>query len=143
MATAAIVNGGILYKPSFVKLKEQPSGERVIKESTSQTMRAMMRNVVENGTGKNANVEGYEVGGKTGTAERAESGSYNTKLTTASFIATFPTSKPQYLVYVVFDRPNYIFNTGGMVAAPVAGRVIKNIAPLLGVRPILKSNAQK
>ena len=143
MATAAIVNGGILYKPSFVKLTKQPSGERVIKESTSKTMQEMMRNAVENGTGKNANVEGYEVGGKTGTAERAESGSYNTKLTTASFIAAFPISKPQYLVYVVFDRPNYIFNTGGMVAAPVAGRVIKNIAPLLGVRPILKPSAPK
>lgn len=136
MATAAIVNGGTLYKPSFLKLTQQPEGKRVIKESTSKTMQKIMRATVEYGTGKNANVEGYEVGGKTGTAERAESGSYNTNLTTASFIAAFPISKPQYLVYVVFDRPNYIFNTGGMVAAPVAGKVIKNIAPLLGVKPI-------
>lgn len=140
MASAAIINGGILYKPSFLKLHEQPEGERVIKESTSQMMRSLMRNAVENGTGKNANVEGYEVGGKTGTAEYAESGSYNTQLTTASLIAVFPIFKPQYLVYVVFDRPNYVFNTGGMVAAPVAGRVIKNIAPLLGVRPIVKGS---
>jgi len=138
MASAAIVNGGILYKPSFLKLSEQPKGERVLKESTSETMRQIMRATTQYGTGKNANVEGYEVGGKTGTAERAESGSYNTSLTTASFIAAFPISKPQYLVYVVFDRPNYIFNTGGMVAAPVAGKVIKNIAPLLGVKPQVK-----
>jgi cell division protein FtsI (penicillin-binding protein 3) len=139
MASAAIVNGGILYKPSFLKLDKQPEGERVIRESTSETMRTLLRNVVESGTGKNANVEGYEVGGKTGTAERAESGSYNTRLTTASFVAAFPISNPQYLVYVIFDRPNYIFNTGGMVAAPVAGNVIKNIAPILGVRPVVKN----
>lgn len=139
MASSAVVNGGILHKPSFLKLNNQPSGERVIMKSTSKMMRKMLRQVVETGTGRNAHVEGYEIGGKTGTAERAESGKYNSRLTTASFVATFPISKPQYLVYVIFDRPNYIFNTGGMVAAPVAGRVIKNIAPLLGVRPVLKS----
>ncbi|MBM3579335.1 MAG: penicillin-binding protein 2 [Alphaproteobacteria bacterium] len=135
MAASAVVNGGVLHKPSFVKLDKQPHGERVIKASTSEKMREMLRRVVEYGTGKNANVEGYNVGGKTGTAERAESGSYSTKLTTASFVATFPINKPQYLIYIVFDRPNYIFNTGGVVAAPVAGKVIKNIAPLLGVQP--------
>jgi cell division protein FtsI (penicillin-binding protein 3) len=53
----------------------------------------------------------------------------------ASFVAVFPISKPKYLVYVIFDRPNYIFNTGGMVAAPVAGRIVKNIAPILDVIP--------
>jgi cell division protein FtsI (penicillin-binding protein 3) len=135
IAVSAIVNGGILYNPSFLKLTEQPSGKRVIKESTSAIMRLMMRNVVEDGTGKYADAPGYEVGGKTGTAERAESGSYNEKQTMASFVAVFPISNPQYLVYVVFDRPNYVFNTGGMVAAPAAGRVVKNIAPLLGVMP--------
>ena len=134
-AVSAIVNGGTLYNPSFLKLNEQPSGKQVIKESTSAMMRLMLRNVVLEGTGKGANIEGYEVGGKTGTAERAESGSYNERLTMASFVAVFPISKPKYLVYVIFDRPNYSFNTGGMVAAPVAGRVVKNIAPLLGVRP--------
>jgi cell division protein FtsI (penicillin-binding protein 3) len=134
-AVSAVVNGGNLYDPSFLKLREQPKGKRVIKESTSAMMRLMMRNVVESGTGKNANVEGYEVGGKTGTADRAESGSYNEGQTMASFVAVFPMSEPKYLVYVVFDRPNYSFNTGGMVAAPVAGKVVKNIAPLLGVRP--------
>jgi cell division protein FtsI (penicillin-binding protein 3) len=134
---SAIVNGGTLYNPSFLKLTKQPSGKRVIKESTSETMKKMMRNVAVEGTGKKANIEGYEVGGKTGTANRAESGGYNENLTMASFVAVFPMSKPKYLVYVIFDRPNYSFNTGGMVAAPVAGRVVKNIAPLLGVRPKL------
>jgi cell division protein FtsI (penicillin-binding protein 3) len=143
MASAAIVNGGTLYKPSFLKLTEEPKGKRVFSESTSETMRKIMRATTEYGTGKNANIGGYEVGGKTGTAERAESGRYNTSLTTASFIAAFPMSNPQYLVYVVFDRPNYIFNTGGMVAAPVAGKVIKNIAPLLGIKPLASSTSKQ
>ncbi len=135
MTTAAIANGGILYKPSFLKLKSQPSGKRIVKESTSQTMLKMLRKVAVEGTGRNANIEGYEVGGKTGTANRAEYGGYNEKSTMASFVAVFPISNPKYLVYVIFDRPNYTFNTGGMVAAPVAGRIVKNIAPILGVRP--------
>jgi cell division protein FtsI (penicillin-binding protein 3) len=136
MSVAAIANGGILYNPSFLKLEENPKGEQVIKESTSQIMREMLRNVVMEGTGKNANISGYEIGGKTGTAERAESGGYNERQTMASFVAIFPISKPRYLVYVIFDRSNYSFNTGGMVAAPVAGKVVRNIAPILGVRPV-------
>jgi cell division protein FtsI (penicillin-binding protein 3) len=135
-AVSAIVNGGTLYNPSFLKLNKKPSGKRVIKETTSLTMRSMLRQVVVEGTGKFANVEGYEVGGKTGTAEHVEAGTYNERQNIASFVAAFPISDPKYLVYVVFDRPNVAFNTGGMVAAPVAGKIIKNIAPLLGVRPI-------
>ena len=137
MATAVsgIVNGGILHPPSFIKLEKQPAGKRIIKPSTSETMREMLRDVVINGTGKNADIPGYEVGGKTGTAERAEFGKYNETKTMASFVAVFPTSKPKYLIFVSFDRPNYIFNTGGMVAAPVAGNVIQGIAPILGIKP--------
>jgi cell division protein FtsI (penicillin-binding protein 3) len=135
LAVSAISNGGTLYKPSFLKLTKQPKGQNVIKEKTSDVMRKMLRKVVLEGTGRNANIEGYEIGGKTGTANRAESGGYNEKLTMASFVAVFPISQPKYLVYIIFDRPNYSFNTGGMVATPVAGRVVKNIAPLLGVRP--------
>jgi cell division protein FtsI/penicillin-binding protein 2 len=54
----------------------------------------------------------------------------------ASFVATFPISSPKYLVYIIFDRPNVAFNTGGMVAAPVAGKIIRNIAPIVGIRPL-------
>jgi cell division protein FtsI (penicillin-binding protein 3) len=132
---SAMVNGGKLRQPSFLKLDKAPSGEQVIKESTSSVMRLLMKKTTTEGTGKFANVEGYDVGGKTGTANRAEGGGYNERQTMASFVAVFPMTKPKYLVYVVFDRPNYTFNTGGMVAAPAAGRVVKNIAPILGVRP--------
>ena len=140
IANAAIVNGGILYKPSFMKLSKQPKGNRVLKESTSKIMQTMLHNVVLEGTGKYANVAGYEVGGKTGTAEHAENGRYNKKQTIASFVAAFPISNPKYLIYIGFDRPNYSFNTGGMVAAPVAGNIIRNIAPILGVLPNTQSN---
>ncbi len=141
MATAAIVNGGMYYNPSFLKLEnksgEQPSGRRVLKETTSATMRQMMRTVVTDGTGRYANIEGYEVGGKTGTANKVEGNGYNERQTIASFIAVFPISQPKYLVYIVLDHPNYTFNTGGMVSAPIAGRVVKNIAPILDVLPKL------
>lgn len=133
---SAMVNGGNLYRPSFVKLKDQPKVQKkVIKDSTSIAVKLLLRKAVTDGTGRNANVEGYEVGGKTGTAERAEFGSYNKRKTMASFIAVFPANNPKYLVYVLFDRPNVSFNTGGMVAAPIAGKIVKNIAPLLDVRP--------
>ena len=151
LATAAVVNGGYLYKPSFLKLEEQPElPKKLIKDSTTENMKKMLRAVVEEGTGKYANIEGYEVAGKTGTADRAESGGYNEGQTLASFVGVFPISQPRYLIYLVFDRPNYIFNTAGMVAAPATGRVIKNIAPLLsinvkniGVATKLKSNIEK
>lgn len=138
---AAMVNGGILYNPSFLKLESKPEGKRVISENTSKFMRQMLRKVAVEGTGKFANVEGYEVGGKTGTAEAAESGSYNRKQTLSSFVAAFPMSEPRYLVYVLVDRSNVAFNTGGMVAAPAAGRIIRGIAPLLGVYPVSSNSA--
>ena len=135
MGVSASVNGGTLYNPSFLKLDKKPEGKKVLERTTSNRMRYLLRKTVLEGTGRKANIVGYEVGGKTGTAERAELGGYNKKQTIASFVAVFPISKPKYLVYVVFDRPDYKFNTGGFVAAPVAGKVIKNIAPILGVKP--------
>ncbi|MFT6331994.1 MAG: cell division protein FtsI (penicillin-binding protein 3) [Lentimonas sp.] len=138
-STSAMVNGGIFYQPSFAKLNHN-KGRRVIKESTSKIIRKMLRDVVKNGTGKNAAVKGYEVGGKTGTAERAEFGSYSEKKTIASFLAVFPTSKPKYLVFVALDRADSKFNTGGMIAAPVARNIIEGIAPILALVP---KNAKK
>jgi cell division protein FtsI (penicillin-binding protein 3) len=134
-ATAAMVNGGTFYNPSFLKLEKQPEGKRVIKESTSAIMRLLLRKVATDGTGRFANIEGYEVGGKTGTANKVEGHGYNERQTIASFVAVFPISQPKYLIYIVLDHPNYSFNTGGMVAAPIAGRVVKNIAPILDVMP--------
>ena len=137
-AVSATVNGGIYHKPSFIKLKEQPKGTRVFKESTSQTLRMLLRRSVTDGTGRFSNIDGYDIGGKTGTAEKAKGGGYNEKQTIASFVSIFPSKEPKYLIYLVFDNPNYNFNTGGMIAAPVTKGVIENIAPILGVYPNLK-----
>jgi len=143
-AVCSIINGGILYQPSFLKLDRPPQGVSVISQETSKKMQEMMRMVVEKGTGRNSNIEGYEIAGKTGTANRAERGGYNEKSTVASFIATFPSSDPSFVVLVVYDRPNHIFNTGGMVAAPIVGEIIKNAAPILGVAPkILDEEVKK
>jgi cell division protein FtsI (penicillin-binding protein 3) len=139
MATSAMVNGGFLLSPTFIKNQYKLTTEKIISLETVNNIKKMLRNAVENGTGKFANVEGYEVGGKTGTADRAENGSYNERQTLASFVGIFPISQPQYLLYILFDRPNNIFNTAGMVAAPIAGKIIKNIAPILDVKPIFKN----
>jgi cell division protein FtsI (penicillin-binding protein 3) len=145
IAASAMINGGNLLSPIFIKNQYKLNESKVISQETTENLKKMLRNVVENGTGKFANVDGYEVGGKTGTADRAENGSYNEKQTLASFVGIFPISKPQYLVYILFDRPNNIYNTAGMIAAPIAGKIIKNIAPILEVMPISnnKSNDKK
>jgi cell division protein FtsI (penicillin-binding protein 3) len=138
-AAAAAVNGGTLIHPTFLKNPTPQKGERVISEATSQSMRELMRLVVTQGTGRKADVPGYEVGGKTGTADKPVNGSYGRHLVVSSFAGVFPISQPQYLVFVMIDEPkgnkaSFGFATGGWTAAPAVGRVISRIAPLLGVR---------
>jgi cell division protein FtsI (penicillin-binding protein 3) len=138
-AAAAVANGGTLIRPTFLRHDEVQQGERVISEETSRTMRQLLRLVVTDGTGTKADVPGYDVGGKTGTAEKAEHGSYAHHLLISSFCGIFPINDPQYLVFVLLDEPHGNkqsggFATGGATAAPAVGRVIARIAPLLGVR---------
>src|SRR5476651_2870017 len=103
---AAMVNGGILYQPSFLKrTAASDPGRRVIQAKTSQMMRQLLRlNVIE-GTGKNSEVKGYDVGGKTGTAEKASRGGYREKALISSFIGMFPMSDPKFVVLVSLDEP--------------------------------------
>jgi cell division protein FtsI (penicillin-binding protein 3) len=138
-AAAAVVNGGTLVRPTFVKQTTPQKGERVISEAASRSMRELMRLVVTEGTGSKADVPGYEVGGKTGTAEKPVNGSYARHRLISSFAGVFPMSQPQYLVFVMIDEPkgtkaSFGFATGGWTAAPAVGRVVSRIAPLLGVR---------
>jgi cell division protein FtsI (penicillin-binding protein 3) len=141
-AAAATINGGILVKPTLLKRPagEAPAGDRVISEQTSQQMRKLFRLVVAEGTAKSANVPGYLVGGKTGTADKqAKQGhGYAKNARRSSFVGAFPMHDPRYLVYVLLDDPKgtkktYGFATAGWVAAPAVGRVIARIAPILGV----------
>jgi len=138
-AAAAVVNGGTLIHPTFLKRDTPQNGERVVSAETSAKMRELLRLVVTNGTGTKANVPGYEVGGKTGTAEKPDNGSYARHRLISSFVGVFPISDPQYLVFIMMDEPkgnksSFGFATGGWTAAPAVGRVIARIGPLLGVR---------
>jgi cell division protein FtsI (penicillin-binding protein 3) len=143
-ATAAIVNGGVLHPPTLIKRPPglPAPGRQVIRRDVSDTMRKLMALVVEEGTGSKAGVQGYMVGGKTGTSEKVnERGGYNRKALFNTFVAGFPMHNPRYIVQVMLDEPKgnkstYGFATAGWTAAPTAGRVISRIAPLLGVPPV-------
>jgi cell division protein FtsI (penicillin-binding protein 3) len=146
---SAILNGGV-YRPLTIRKLEAgqapAAGRRVIQASTSRTMLNLMRLNVTNGTGGKANVAGYRVGGKTGSAEKAIGGHYERNKLVSSFAAVFPTDGPldadRYFVLIMLDQPNatpdtFGFATGGWTAAPAAGRVIERIAPLLGVKRVV------
>lgn len=140
-AAAALVNGGELVKPTFIRGRE-PAKTRVISAETSRQINELMRlNVTDtSGTGKRADVPGYRVGGKTGTAEMAARGGYAEKSVISSFVAAFPMEKPQYVVMIMLFKPQATEETAKQItaghnAAPTAGRVIARVAPLLGVMP--------
>ncbi|WP_374466221.1 peptidoglycan D,D-transpeptidase FtsI family protein [Ferrovibrio sp.] len=147
-ATAAIVNGGVLHPPTLIKRPPglPAPGRQVIRRDVSDVMRKLMLLVVEEGTGKKAEVDGYLVGGKTGSSEKVnERGGYNKKANFNTFVAGFPMHNPRYIVQVMIDEPKgnkstYGFATAGWTAAPAAGRIISRIAPLLGVPPVDESS---
>jgi cell division protein FtsI (penicillin-binding protein 3) len=139
--SAAVVNGGILHSPSLVKrTAASDPGRRIIQQKTSVMMRQLLRlNAVE-GTGKNADVPGYEVGGKTGTAEKPSRGGYRQKALISSFVGMFPMSEPKFLILVSLDEPHGLpetggYATGGMVSAPSVKAIIENIVALYGILP--------
>lgn len=141
-AGAAVVNGGMFLKPTLRKITDenQIQGQRVLSEKTSSQMRSLLRMVVSNGTGRKADVDGYEVGGKTGTADKSVNGRYASRAVISSFLASFPMNNPKYVVYVMLDNPKGIpetfgHATAGWTAAPLAGSVIQRIGPVLGMRP--------
>jgi cell division protein FtsI (penicillin-binding protein 3) len=141
-ATAAAVNGGMLVQPTILKIGEgkKPVAERVFKEETAIHMRNLLRLVVSEGTGKSSDVQGYMVGGKTGTAEKTTAGGYSKKAVLTAFAATFPSNDPKYFTLVMFDEPQPTaktmnMSTAGWNAAPITGKLIERIAPMLGVMP--------
>ena len=139
---SALANGGVMHQPTLMKVTnpEQPRGTQVISEQTSTFMRALMRKVVRDGTGEAANIKGYLVGGKTGTADKQKSGGYDVTALISSFVGVFPMNDPRYVVLVVVDEPKgtketFGYATGGWVAAPSVGRVIERMGPLYGIAP--------
>ncbi len=143
-AMMPVVNGGILYPLTLLKGEETNSqirGERVFKESTSKFMKKMMRLVVSKGTGSKAEVKGFYIGGKTGTAEKLSNGKYDKTKRLSSFFGIMPASNPKYMLYVIFDEPQGIKTTfgfagGGWVAAPTAGAIFKKIAIIDGMHEL-------
>lgn len=145
---SAMVNGGIYRAPTLVRRDpaETPAGKRVVTAETSAKMRRLMRLVVKNGTGRNAAAPGYLVGGKTGTAEKVSGRGYKKKALISSFVAAFPMHKPRYVVLAMLDeakgtKETFGYATGGWVAAPVVGSVVRRIAPTLGLKPIKETDA--
>lgn len=141
-AYAAMVNGGIWRPATLHKLEEgeAPAGRRVFKPSTSSQMRQLMRMITVYGTGKNANAPGFRVGGKTGSAEKPSKGGYRETSLVSTFAAAFPMDRPRYVVIVMLDEPRGTLassyqRTAAWTAAPIVGRLVPRVGPILGVRP--------
>lgn len=141
-AYATLANGGLKVRPTIIEQEVRPSeADRVLSERTSAQMRAMLREVVVRGTARQADVEGYEIAGKTGTADKPlPSGGYARNKVISTFAAVFPASDPEYVLLVALDEPSNMahgnaIRTAGYTAAPVTGAAIRRIAPILGLRP--------
>ena len=144
-AVASIMNGGILVKPKLVidaAATTPPKSDeiRIVSPQTAHRMRQLMRLVVTDGTGSNADVPGYRVGGKTGTAEQPGGGGYDRKRLISSFIGVFPMDAPRYAVFVMVDQPkgnkaSFGYATGGWTSAPAVARVIGSMASIMGLQP--------
>ncbi len=141
-AYAALVNGGIWRPATLHKLKpgDAPRGRRVFKASTSSRMRQLLRMIAKYGTGRNANAAGYRVGGKTGSAEKPGAHGYQKSALVSTFAAAFPMDRPRYVVIAMLDEPRGTLassyqRTAAWNAAPIVGRLIPRIGPVLGVRP--------
>ena len=138
---ASIANYGCKVTPTLLKRSAPPPCERVISRDTSGRMRALMRVVGKHSSGRSANIAGYEIGGKTGTAYKVNpNGGYNFDQRFNTFVALWPTTEPQYLLLLSLDDPKLLDGSSklplaGRTAAPAAGRAIERIAPLLGLAP--------
>jgi len=143
MGIAALVNGGYLITPTFLKRSPEEAraiAKQVIKPETSRQMRYLMRLNAEKGSATKADVKGYYVGGKTGTAEKVINGRYSKTRLLTDFMAVLPSDDPRYLVMIMFDEPQGIpethgYATAGWNAAPTAAKVIARMGPLLGLVP--------
>ena len=153
-AYSIIVNGGYKVSPTLIKKKSKIKSKKILNNDVSKKINLILRKIVtsKEGTASLANIEGYEVGGKTGTAQKSTTGGYsNNKINT--FASVFPTSNPKYVLIVMLDEPKtnseYIynyrdgsgikykgtpFNTAGWTSVEVAGQIIEKIGPILATK---------
>ncbi len=144
-AVSAAINGGILYKPYIVKSLNEPETNsiilenkptivrKVISEDTSSKVRHALESVVSNGTGRPAYIDGYRVGGKTGTAQKVKDGRYMVGNYIVSFIGFLPADNPQVVVYIAIDNAKGVTQYGGTIAAPIARQVLMDSASALSI----------
>ena len=143
-AYAAIANGGVMIKPTLLKRDGQTTGVRVMSEKTARDAVQMLRRVVTEGTASLGDVPGYEVAGKTGTADKPKkTGGYYKDKNINTFASMFPASNPQYVLIVTMDEAvdnstSETRRTAGWTAVPVAAEIIRRVAPLMGLRPKLE-----
>jgi Cell division protein FtsI/penicillin-binding protein 2 len=143
MAVGALVNGGLLVTPTFLKRTEgdaKKEAPRVVKPETSEAMRYLMRLNAEIGTARITDVKGYFVGGKTGTADKIVHGHYSKDKVLTTFMAILPADKPKYLFLTLLDEPQALpetngYRTAAWNAGPVTGKIIERTGPLLGLPP--------
>ncbi len=140
MATgvATVVNGGFAVTPHVVKRDKKALQVQIMSEKTSEKMRKLLRLVVASGTGKNAEVKGMEIGGKTGTAEKSINGKYQRGKLISSFVGAFPMRDPRYVVMVMVDEPkgnkrSYGYATAGWVAAPAVKNIVASMSSIMGL----------
>ena len=145
VAVSAAINGGTLYKPYIVKSINEPETNtvvmenkprvvrQVIKSETSEKVRAALENVVSLGTGRNAYIEGYRVGGKTGTAQKVSEGKYMVGNYIVSFMGFLPANDPKVIVYVAVDNAKGITQYGGTIAAPIARSILLSSIDALNI----------
>lgn len=145
-AVSAAINGGTLYKPYIVKRLIEPTTNEIIKENnstivrkvieedTSQKVRYALESVVALGSGRNAYIEGYRVGGKTGTAQKVNNGVYMVGNYITSFIGFLPADNPEIVLYVAIDNPKGISAYGGTVAAPIARTILNDAIDALDIK---------
>jgi cell division protein FtsI (penicillin-binding protein 3) len=142
---AGILNDGKMLQPTFMRRSKEEAevlAKEIVKPSTSQNLRTLFRLNATEGSASKADIPGYRIGGKTGTAEKVVRGRYSKDHRLASFIGAFPMDKPRYAILVMLDEPKptpdtYGFATSGWNAVPTAGKIIERIAPLLNVVPVL------
>ena len=141
-AYAALVNGGIWRPATLERLREEdvPKGRRVFSAATSARMRQLLRMIVKNGTGRNADAPGYRIGGKTGTAEKPFEGGYAHRSLITTFAAAFPMDNPRYVILAMMDEPQGSsqfpgVRTAAYTSAPVVRKVVMRIGPMLGIIP--------
>lgn len=151
-AVCAVVNGGKLMQPYVVQTITDADGQvtyqaqptvkaQVIKDETSAVMRELMEGVVTSGTGRNAAVAGYRVGGKSGTSQKLDS--ENERARIASFVAVAPIENPQIAVLVCLDEPHSWTTSGGALSGPVCAEVLQKSLPRLGIEPSYNEEEQK